>query len=78
MLVPERVTAPVPVLVRLTAPSRMALTAPACRSKAVAEVSVPPLPVMLPEVSWTPLTVSLLAPKASVPPETTTFEVSAI
>ena len=41
-------------------------------------VNVPPLPLMLPLVSCTALTVSLFAPRSSVPPATMTLEVLAI
>ena len=73
-MAPLKVSVPEVVLVNPTPPPRIALTVPACMLYAVVEVSVPPLPVMLPEVSCTPATVLLLPARASVPPDTTTVE----
>ena len=55
-----------------TLPPRIAETVPACRSKALVLVRVPPVPLMKPLVSVTVPTVSLNAPISSVPPETVT------
>ena len=69
---------PAPDLVTPMLPPRIALAAPACRSYVLVLVSVPPLPLILPPVSCTPLTVSLFAPVFSVPADTATLAVSGI
>ena len=78
VLLRERVTMPAPDLVMPTLPPSIAPTLPACRSKLVADVSVPLVPVIEPDNNCTPATVSLFAPISSVPPATTTLAVSAI
>ena len=59
-----------------TVPDRMALTEPLRKSKLLLLVSVPVVPVMEPLVSVTPGTVSELAPRLKMPPETVTLPVS--
>ena len=78
VLLRERMTVPAPDLVMPTLPPSIAPTLPACRSKLVAEVSVPVVPMIDPDSNCTPATVSLFAPISSVPPATTTLAVSAI
>ena len=78
VLVAAVVTVPAVVLFAPAVPPRIALAEPDCRSNAAVEVSVPPEPVIEPDCKLTLATVSLLPPIASVPPETTTAEPSAI
>ena len=78
MFAPLRVTVPAVVLFAPTAPPRIALTLPACRSKSVVEVRVPVVPVIEPVTNRTAATVSLFAPMSSAPPVTTTLDVLAI
>ena len=73
-LLRESVTVSVVVLVMPTLPPRIASTVPDRRSKLVSEVSIPLVPVIVPEANCTPATVSSKLPMLKVPPLTTRFE----
>ena len=79
MLAPDRVTVPEVVLVAPAVPARFAEEVPLWKSKAVVLVKLLDVPVIVPPVSFTPLTVSLLPPMPKVPPvATSTLAVSLI
>ena len=74
-MAPLRVTVPAVVLSTPTPaePLNIAVMAPARRSKLLALLSTPVLPVMLPVRNCTAATLSLKVPRAKLPPSTTTL-----
>ena len=76
-MAPDSVSVPAVALFSPTTPPRIAVTAPARMSYAAFDVNTPVVPVIEPETSCTPATVSLNVATPNVPPLTSTCDRSA-